>query len=142
MAMGTAIPTKSADEAGKDGGRPPAAGKDPGEARVEYYQTREDAKRHNRNLLQFAGGIAAVTGIGSGSGGILYVANALATDSDGSEVVNPDVFVWILVIAVIAVSALAVGLVVAYIRRGIAESHATQRLGTLMRGDPDFRPVE
>lgn len=141
--MGGEVSTKSADEVGKDGGRPTAAGKDAGEARVEYYQAREDARRHNRNLLQFAGGIAAVTGISSGSGGILYVANALATDNaGGNEVVNSDVFGWILGIATCAVVVLAVGLVVAYRKRGAAEANAAQHLGALMRSDPDFTPAE
>ena len=42
-----------------------------------WHQAQETAKRHNRNLLQYGAGIAAVTGIGAGSGGILAVANAL-----------------------------------------------------------------
>lgn len=140
--MGTPASSKDAAEVATSNVASAAPDQD-SDPRVEYYVAREDAKRHNRNLLQFAGGIAAVTGISSGSGGILYVANALATDSaSGSEVVHPDVFGWILGIAICAVIVLAVGLFVAYRKRGTAESKAAKHLGALMRSDPNFTPAE
>ncbi len=42
-----------------------------------WHREKEAASRHNRNLLQYAGALALVLGIGGGSGGFLAVGLAL-----------------------------------------------------------------
>ena len=111
-----------------------------GDARGRYYQAREDARRYNRNLLQYAGAIAAVIGIGSGSGGIIAVANALNTDGDA--IVSGVNVLYVLLAAGSLALLLAFPLGWASWQRGRAEGRKDDQLIKLMVIDPDFNPPQ
>ena len=111
-----------------------------GEARGRWYQAREDVRRHNRNLLQYAGAIAAVIGIGSGSGGILAVANAINTGGDA--IVGGVNVLYVLLAAGSLALLLALPLGWALWQRGRAEARKADRLVKLMLIDPAFNPPQ
>ena len=135
----TKIPENIARGAGKTEVAAPPPKARIGEARAEYYNAREEGKRYNRNILQYAGAIAAVIGIGTGSGGILAVANAI---DKGSLQLEIGVIYAVLSVAAGVAVALLAPLVFSFWRRGIAESRETSALGALMLEDPDFSPSE
>ncbi len=111
----------------------------PIKARADWYEARDEARRADRNLLQYAGAMAAVIGIGSGSGGILAIANAL-DDSTGALI--PEwVFFAILAAATATVILLVVPLVATLRLRGDAEDLMRTRLRPALQEDPTFDPA-
>ncbi len=100
-----------------------------------WHLAKERARRYNRNLLQYAGGVVAILGIGSGTGVVLAVAEGLERnqDTDGTSVV-----IWIIA-AVVATIALPFMyfLARAFWLRGEAERDVAAHLSTLIALDPD-----
>ncbi len=105
-----------------------------------WHRAKEEARRYNRNLLQYAAGIAAVLGIGAGSGGLFAVAGALIRTEETSRSL-PDWAFVILVIAGSVVGVLSIILLaflgIAFFRRRKAEQDADGYLARLIEVDPD-----
>ncbi len=105
-----------------------------------WHRAKDEASRYNRNLLQYAAGIAAVLGIGAGSGGLFAVAGALIRTEETSRSL-PDWAFVILVVAGIVVGVLSLILLaflaIAFSRRRTAEQHADGYLARLIEVDPD-----
>lgn len=103
-----------------------------------WQKARDAANRYNRNLLQYAASIAAVLGIGAGSGGIFAVADSL-----------PEAQGDIAVIGLVASVAVAGGiaapilllLVGTFWKRGRAERDAASRMDDLIAIDPKRFPA-
>lgn len=103
-----------------------------------WQKARDAANRYNRNLLQYAASIAAVLGIGAGSGGIFAVADSL-----------PEAQGDIAVIGLVASVAVAGGiaapilllLVGTFWKRGRAERDAASRMDELIAINPERFPA-
>ena len=98
-----------------------------------WHLAKERARRYNRNLLQYAGGVVALLGIGSGSGAVVAVAQGLEEDPD---------LPW-LAIGIIAAVVGAIALLLIYFLlrafglRGEAERDVADHLSKLIAIDPD-----
>ena len=94
---------------------------------------KERARRYNRNLLQYAGGIVALVGIGSGTGAVVAVAQGLGE--------NLDLPWWAYVIIGGVVGLiflfLSIFLLRAFWLRGEAERDVADHLSKLIEIDPD-----
>jgi len=103
-----------------------------------WHVATDAASRRNRNLLQYAAGIAALLGISAGSGGVFAVAESLQSTSRGG---SP----WwaVAILAGVAAFAAVAGLVMlffllkAYVQRRSAEDEADGYLRELIGMDPD-----
>lgn len=107
------------------------------DARAAWYDARDRAKRADRNLLQYAGAIAAVLGIGSGSGGLLAVAAALR---DSGSLVPEWIFYALASAAVAMAISLTLPLLMTLRLRGDAEDEMRERLPAALREDSTFDP--
>lgn len=111
-----------------------------------WHGAREAASRYNRNLLQYAGGIAAVSAIGAGSGGVFAVAGSLAKANDKSQSLPAWAALVLIVVAatvVIATVTLTALLVRAFRMRRAAETTADGHLTELIALRPErFLPRE
>lgn len=103
-----------------------------------WLRAREEANRYNRNLLQYAAGVAAAFGVGAGSGGILAVSNALTQDGIGALEIASFLF-WVFgsvftlsYLSMVIAAILAVLLVFAFFRRRAAEKEVTTHLENLI----------
>jgi O-antigen/teichoic acid export membrane protein len=103
-----------------------------------WQKARDEAARYNRNLLQYAASIAAVLGIGAGSGGLFAVANSLPE-------AHGDIAVIGLMAAAGVAAVIAVPLVLllawAFRKRGQAETAAVSRMNDLIEIDPKRFPA-
>lgn len=94
----------------------------------------ERANRHNRNVLQYGAAIAALFGIGAGSGGVLALAKAV---KPGSDALIPD---WLLFVALLLAAVVGIGLAVllykAFRGRVQAERDADRLLGEFIEVAP------
>ena len=111
-----------------------------------WHLAKERARRYNRNLLQYAAGIAAVLGIGAGSSGLFAVAGALIRTEETSRSLPDWAFVILAVaggvVGVLSIILLAF-LAIAFSRRGTAEQDADLAQARLIDLDPDrFWPKE
>jgi hypothetical protein len=92
---------------------------------------RQQARRANRNLLQYAGSFAALIGIGAGTGGVFAMAKAVNKSTETQIVPG-----WALMAALVVASIFAVGLLLliwsAYRTRRTAERHADEHLRHLI----------
>lgn len=104
-----------------------AAGPNPEfvEALQGWHHAREEASRHNRNLLQYAGGIIAVLSIGAGSGSVFALAGSLSQASEDSQAL-PDWAASILAVAAAVVVVFTVALTLLLIRSFI-QRHNSER---------------
>lgn len=116
------------------------------EALRDWRLAREAADRANRNVLQYAAGLAAVLGIGGGTGGLVAVANSLRSQPAASPAteVLPWLAAWIggvLVLATLVGLALFIVLIRTYLRRQEWEHKADEHLRRLIVDVPGwFRP--
>lgn len=111
------------------------------QARVEalqgWNQARESARRYDRNLLQYAGALAALLGISGGSGAVAAVGISVSELSgDQARWVLGLAIVVAAIVALIAV-ALIYYLVRAFRLRRKAEDGAVKSLCTLIALEPD-----
>ncbi len=93
---------------------------------------KERARRYNRNLLQYAGGVVALLGIGSGTAAVAAVAQGLG------ELDLP----WEAIVSIAAVVGLvflflSIFLLRAFWLRGEAERDVAEHLSKLIALDPD-----
>ena len=103
-----------------------------------WHAATDAASRGNRNLLQYAAGIAALLGISAGSGGVFAVAESLNKSSQGN---SP----WWAIAILVGVAAFAgtAGIVMlffllrAYVLRRTSENEADGYLRELIGMDPD-----
>jgi hypothetical protein len=105
-----------------------------------WHTAREAAGRYHRNLLQYAGGIAAVLGIGAGSGGVFAVAGSLARANDESQSLPYWAAIVLMVVAGIAALAsvfLMALLIHAFRQRRRAEATADSHLAELIGLRPE-----
>jgi hypothetical protein len=111
-----------------------------------WHLAKEAASRHNRNLLQYGAGIAAVLGIEAGSGGVFAIANGL-TKVGGASASLPW-WTWVILGGVSIVAgttfAILVGFLVrAFLLRRAAEQKADDHLAKVIALAPDrFLPRE
>ena len=103
-----------------------------------WQTAKEETARHNRNLLQYAAFIAALVGIGSGSGGVFAIAAALSGDDDKNL---PE---WVATVAIVAGVIIVSGslvllafMICAFVRRRAAERDVDKNLEELVRLVPD-----
>ena len=104
-----------------------------------YHLAREEATRHNRNLLQYGAAIATALGIGAGSGSIFALADSVAKTQD-SAVSLPDWAVALLA-GLVAILALAVVVLLfllygTFMLRRRAEQDMDTHLSRLIDADP------
>ena len=101
-----------------------------------WHLAKERARRYNRNLLQYAGGVVALLGIGSGTGAVVAVAQGL----EGKQVTD-DASSLVITIIAAAIAALALPFIVFLLRafwlRGEAEREVADHLSKLIAIDPD-----
>ena len=95
-----------------------------------WHLAREKANRRNRNMLQYAAGVAALVGVGSGTGGINQVAKALSAQKD--VVVDLGWMQSLAFFEVAGAVALIVPLVFAYLQRRAAEQDMERHLARLI----------
>ncbi len=122
-----------------------------------WHREKEAASRHNRNLLQYAGALAAVLGIQAGSGGIFAIAIALMNagpslpdwlPSIPQWVTSlPEAVKWVFVGVGIAGAAAPVALLVIFLIRALryrqeAERQADDHRHNLIAIDPTLFPLE
>ena len=100
-----------------------------------WHLAKERARRYNRNLLQYAGGVVALLGIGSGTGAVIAVAKGL----EGNEGTDDASVVIMIIAAVVAAIALPFMyfLARAFWLRGEAERDVADHLSKLIAIDPD-----
>ncbi len=101
---------------------------------------REKAARHNRNLLQYGAGLAAVLGISAGGGGMIAVANSLGQANTGP--LNA-IMGSILLASILVGLVLLVLLLGTFRSRQAAERESDEYLGKLIELVPSwFQPKE
>ena len=106
----------------------------------DWHEARESANRHNRNLLQYGGALAALFGIVTGFGGIVTVAIGVG-ERGGTPFGVAAVVVGAAGIVLGALLVLAI--VRAFRERQLAEERAAEMLRILIRHDPErFMPRE
>jgi hypothetical protein len=117
------------------------------QALVQELQTwrlaRESASRCNRNLLQYAAGLAAVLGISAGGGGMIAVASALQTKlGEDTGLLQLDTLVGSMVVATILTGLVLLVLLVGTFRhRQAAERLSDEHLTRLIALAPQwFQP--
>jgi hypothetical protein len=110
-----------------------------------WHRAKEEASHYNRNLLQYAAGIAAGLGIVAGSGGILAVALAVNGTTDAPPPAVGSLPFWILVTLLVLsylsalISAILLGfLALAFVRRRRAERRAANHLERLIGLMPHY----
>jgi hypothetical protein len=110
---------------------------------------REAATRCNRNLLQYAAGLAAVLGISAGGGGMIAVANSLGAARSpagdaGALGLSMDVVIgWIVFATIFVGLALLILLIVSFKERRAAERKTAEHLEKLIALAPQwFEPRE
>jgi hypothetical protein len=96
----------------------------------------DSANRYNRNLLQFAAGLAALLGIGGGTGGMVALANAVRRP-EGQLMIPPELVVGFLLAFVGIAGILLAGVVIAFLGRWRAEAAASGHLKKLIPLNPD-----
>ena len=101
-----------------------------------WHLAKERARRYNRNLLQYAGGVVAILGIGSGTGAVIAVAQGLEGKEDGDGVSSLVIYIIAAVVAAIALPFIYF-LIRAFGLRGEAERDVAAHLSTLIALDPD-----
>jgi hypothetical protein len=102
-----------------------------------WHESRNKAIRRNRNLLQYAAGVAALLGISAGSGGIFALADAV--NVNGSEVGILNAVLILVIVASIGLAAvLMVLLVQAFFGRLRSEAEADRHLRQLIELKPDL----
>jgi len=107
------------------------------EALRSYTLAKEAARRHNRNLLQFAASFAAALGVESGSWGIMAVANSLENGGTSSWLVG--LLLGIMGITGVIAIGMSYLLARAYTQREEAEKQVACHLSKLIELDPrDF----
>ena len=107
----------------------------------EWHLAREEANRYNRNLLQYGAAVAAVFGIGAGSGSVLALASAQNDQGETSALLwgGGGLAGALLVFSVI----LAFLLVHAFRQRRSAERRADEYHRKLVRHAPErFLPKQ
>ena len=114
-----------------------------------WHLAREAASRCNRNLLQYAAGLAAVLGISAGGGGMIAVANSLGATrlpvGDGSEsLVSMDTLIgWIVVATIVVGLVLLILLILTFRERQASEHQTDDHLKKLIALAPRwFEPKE
>ena len=107
------------------------------EALQGWHRSKERARRFNRNLLQYAAALAALLGIGGGSGAVAAVGISVSKLSGNQAL-------WVLIIAIVVaaiVALIAVALIYYLIRafrlRLEAEVSANDFLDRLIERDPE-----
>jgi hypothetical protein len=107
-----------------------------------WHLAKEQARRYNRNLLQYAAGVVALLGIGSGTGAVIAVAQGLEGNQDTDDVSSLVILIIAAVVAAIALPFI-VFLARAFWLRGEAERDVADHLSELIALDPDrFWPSE
>jgi len=107
----------------------------------DWHLAREEANRYNRNLLQYGAAVAAVFGIGAGSGSVLALANAQTEEGENMALLWGAIGLAgaVLVFSVI----LAFLLVAAFQQRRSAERRADESHRKLVRHAPErFLPKQ
>lgn len=102
-----------------------------------WHRAKERGRRFNRNLLQYAGALAALLGIGGGAGSVLAVALSVVAKEDGAD----DWMFWLLGSLAAVVGVIVVPLVL-YMRRAFrlrleAEVEANNALDELIKLEPE-----
>ena len=101
-----------------------------------WHLAKERARRYNRNLLQYAAGVVAILGIGSGTGAVIAVAQGLERNQDTDGVSSLVILIIAAVVAAIALPFIFF-LARAFRLRGDAERDVAAHLSTLIALDPD-----
>ena len=120
-----------------------------------WHLARQAARRHNRNLLQCAAGLAAVLGITAGGGGMLALAESLRIRSEEvagipadaaaqsaaaatlRETLSSPMF-WLMAISALVGVILIVQMVAAYRGRQLAERQADANAVKLIAISPQW----
>ena len=103
-----------------------------------WHMASDAASRSNRNLLQYAAGIAALLGISAGSGGVFAVAESLqSTSRGGSPWWAAAILAGVAAFAAVAGLVMLFFLLKAYVQRRSAEDEADRYLRELIEMDPD-----
>jgi hypothetical protein len=98
---------------------------------------KERASRANRNLLQYAAGIAAVLGIEAGSGGIFAIAAAVTQPDAGPGLFPTDLLKLLMAVGFALAVILGLMLAGAFQQRRREERTMDQYLATLIAIRPD-----
>ncbi|MFN8523621.1 MAG: hypothetical protein U0821_11040 [Chloroflexota bacterium] len=114
-----------------------------------WQLSKEQARRCNRNLLQYAAGLTAILGINVGGGGMLAIAKALGevTQEDGDLIFGlltlSSLVSWIVLVAACGGGMLLILLVKSFLQRQASEHRADEHMRRLIVLAPDwFHPKE
>ena len=101
-----------------------------------WHRAKEHARRFNRNLLQYAGALAAILGIGGSAGSVLALAISVLEKNQGVD----DWMIGLLAAVGVFVGVIAVPLIFYLVRafrlRLTAEVDANEALDRLIARDP------